>query len=253
MKSPFISVITCTRNSEKYLPTCLASIKSQDFQDFEHIVIDGLSADKTLALVPSSSQVFQVNPNGISDAMNEGIKHASGQYLYFLHSDDAFHDPQVLSRVADYLKTHKELDWGYGQIQVVDADDKKIGIFPKYKIFQMASPTLLKFFNFIPHQATFVKKAVFEKFGNFDTSLKTCMDYDFWLKICKVTLWGYLPVLISNYRVHQHSQSSATINKTLNKVERLRVQKKNTNFFESIIATLVNMMQEIFNQSDLGK
>lgn len=246
---PFFSIITCTRNSEKYLPACLDSLRAQDFTDFEHIVIDGDSSDRTLSLIPKTSIVYQSKPSGISAAMNEGINHAKGEYIYFLHSDDILHNSHVLSDVSKYLNSHPSLDWVYGQIQVIDADNHKVGIFPKYKVFQLASSYLLKFFNFIPHQATFVKKTVFEKFGNFDTSLKTCMDYDLWLKICRSISWSYLPVLVANYRIHDGAQSSSKSNALSNNTELEAVQKRYLNHFELVISHLFNYMIAKLNKT----
>lgn len=222
---------------------------SQDFADYEHIVIDGFSADKTLSLIPEESRVYQVKPSGISAAMNEGIKRAKGEYLYYLHSDDAFHDPQVLSRVSEFLRSHPTLDWAYGQIQVVDENDKKIGIFPKYKIFQIASPYLLKFFNFVPHQATFVKKSVFDRFGYFDTSLKTVMDYDYWLKICNSTKWSYMSILVANYRIHAGAQSSARSLAVDNQGESLLVQSKYLNGLGRKLSKLLNLFITKLNKT----
>lgn len=246
---PFFSIITCTKNSEKYLPACLSSLASQNFTDYEHIVIDGYSVDKTLSLIPKTSHVYQVKPSGISTSMNEGIKRARGQYLYFLHSDDALCDSKVLSDVAGYLRSHPSLDWAYGQIQVIDENSKNIGIFPKYKIFQLASSYLLKFFNFIPHQATFVKKSVFDKYGSFDTSLKTVMDYSYWLKICKATRWSYMSLIVANYRIHQDAQSSALSRLSSNQQESQDVQNKYLNPVERSLSQLFNLIISKVNKT----
>lgn len=242
MKQPFFTIITCTRNSEKYLPKCLKSLASQNFNEYEHIVIDGISTDTTLSLIQSISKIISLKPSGISAAMNEGIKQASGKYIYFLHSDDAFLDPHVLSQVAKYLQNNQELDWVYGQIQVVDAGDNKIGIFPKYKVFQLASSYLLKFFNFVPHQATFMKKSVFDQFGYFNTSFKTCMDYDYWLRICTKTNWSYMPILVANYRIHKAAQSSSSSLIDSNQLEVRLVQNTYLNMWEQYLASILNRL-----------
>jgi len=249
MVKPLISIITCTYNSEEFLSECIRSIQSQDFVDYEHIVIDGHSRDSTLSMIPASLRIYSQTPAGISAAMNEGISHARGEYIYFLHSDDAFYDSHVLSSVANYMTTHSELDWVYGQIQVVEADKTVIGVFPKYKIFQGRHPWLLKYYNYIPHQGTFVKKSIFAKYGEFDTSLSSAMDPDLWLRIGQTTAWDYMPICVANFRVHRGSQSSSIAKRGENMSEYSRVQVRYLSRLELIIARYLQTFLRKWNKT----
>ena len=141
--------------------------------------------------------------------MNQGIKKAKGRYLIHLHADDYLFDINVLQDTYDYLLSNPRLDWIYGQIQTIEKNAKPIGIYPRHKLLQIASPTLLKYTNFIPHQAVFIKKEVFKKFGLFNEKLSSKMDLDYWLKIKNKTTWQFYPKVISNFTIHSSAQSSS--------------------------------------------
>lgn len=245
MTQPFISIITCTKNSEKYLPACLSSIQSQDFLDYEHIIIDGNSKDKTLSIINQfvaknpRAKLYSSPPRGISNAMNEGAKKANGKYVFILHSDDGFYNSQVLSNVATFLKKNAGVDWVYGQICVVDSQNNKIGIFPRYRIFQFPNYKLLKFFNYIPHQAVFIKKNILSK-KSFDENLSSSMDFDLWLRIANNTRWIYMPVLVANYRVHSLAQSSSQDNRKKNQENHQLVKSRYLSGPEQFLGKLID-------------
>jgi len=95
--TPFFSIITCTKNSAKFLNTCLESVKVQTFRDFEHIIVDGHSTDDSKQILAKYSiNIISTLPRGIANAMNIGLGRAKGQYIYFLNSDDSFYDSSVL-------------------------------------------------------------------------------------------------------------------------------------------------------------
>ena len=245
-QSPFFSIITCTYNSEKFIMKNLASIKSQTFKNYEQIFIDGKSKDKTTNIIKKFAEndpkikVYSFPPKGISDAFNKGIEKSNGKYLFFLNSDDCLYDEKVLENVSEFLSDKPELDWIYGKINVVEKNGKSVGIFPKWKIFQISLRYLLKFINFIPHQAVFMRKEVLEKFGNFDVSLKTNMDYDLWLRTAPRTKVGFYDRLISSYMIRKGSGSSDSDNKNQDLTYLEMVQKRHLNFFEIIPAKIAN-------------
>jgi len=238
--TPFFTIITCTKNSEKYLADCLASVKTQSFRDFEHLIVDGKSTDKTLSILQKNHLTpISAPPRGIANGMNIGLSYAKGQYLYFLNSDDSFYDKDVLQQVHDYLVAHPTLDWVFGNIHETDGK-RTIGFPPKRKIFQGRHPNILKFYNYIPHQATFVKKSVFDKFGLFDEKLKSMMDPEFWLRIAKYTKWDFMPVVVANYLVRHDSQSESLSNAVDNTKEYEIVQSKYLSPLELLLAKLIN-------------
>jgi glycosyltransferase involved in cell wall biosynthesis len=237
---PFFSIITCTRNSARFLPASLDSVSNQTFQDFEHIIIDGESTDNTIKLLRSRKLPFiSAVPRGIANAMNIGLAKTRGKYIYFLNSDDSFYSPDVLQSVYDYLISHPDLDWAFGNIHETDGK-VTIGFPPRRRIFQGKHPQLLKFYNYIPHQATFVKKTVFDQFGGFDESLKSMMDPEYWLRIAPHTKWDYMPIIVANYLIRPDSQSENLDHSASNTREYQLVQHKYLSQLEIIVANFIN-------------
>lgn len=237
---PFFSIITCTRNSEKYLNTCLQSVEAQTYKNYEHIIIEGNSTDDTINILKKySKNIISTPPKGIANAMNVGLGRAKGKYIYFLNSDDSFYDASVLQKVHDYLFANPNYDWVFGNIHETDGQ-KTIGYPPKRKIFQGKHPTILKFYNYIPHQGTFVKKAVFGKFGTFDEKLKSMMDPEYWLRIAPHTDWDYMAITVANYLIRPDSQSENLSNAASNTLEYELVQSKYLSTLGLVFAKLIN-------------
>ena len=113
MQTPKISLITVTRNAESTIKRCIESVLSQDYANVEYIVIDGQSTDGTLSIINSYRHgiAYSVSEpdKGIYDAMNKGIKIATGDIVGLLNADDCFADTRVLSEVAEAF-TNNEID-----------------------------------------------------------------------------------------------------------------------------------------------
>lgn len=252
------SLITCTYNSALWLEANILSVERQTYRNFEHIFIDGYSTDGTLDIIKKYQTKFPdqiklyFDQRGIAPAMNEGVKKANGDYLLHLHADDSFYDENVLSDTARYL-SKEPLDWIYGKINVVD-DTGNIGTFPNRKIWQKTrqnpvSCYLLKFYNYIPHQAVFIRRSVFEKFGYFDETLTSAMDADLWLRIKNRTKWKFFNRLISNYRLHGRAQSSRRDKRAENKKNYQIVQKRYLNRAERLLSKISNRWLEFKNKN----
>jgi glycosyltransferase involved in cell wall biosynthesis len=254
MKRPFFSIITCTLNSEAFLPKNILSVKTQIFNNYEHIFIDGCSKDNSLKIIKryqrenkGKVRIYQKKPQGISNAMNEGIKKAKGDFLIHLHADDSLHDENVLADVFDFLNKQKNVGWIYGKIQVVEKNGNKVGSFPNQYFLQNPNPFLLKFFNYVPHQSVFVKKEVFEKYGLFDESISSQMDLDLWLRISRKTKWAFFDRLISNFMIRAGAQSSGKKRQKTNLDNVFLVRKRYLNPIELFIFKLVNIFVETYN------
>ena len=111
-KSPLISIITCTFNSEKYLKKALESVQKQTYKNIEHIINDSYSTDKTLEIINTYVEqnkkeyrikFIQSQPNGVANALNVAAKEATGDIIHFLHSDDYYFKEESLEKVASYF------------------------------------------------------------------------------------------------------------------------------------------------------
>jgi glycosyltransferase involved in cell wall biosynthesis len=177
MDSPKITVITPTYNAAATLAVCIESVANQSYPHKEHLIIDGLSTDSTLQIV----QQYAVNyphiryisekDNGIYDAMNKGITLANGEWVYFLGADDHLFDNNVLQSIFD----NKELirnDLIYGNVFL-----KQTQI-----MYGQESDTRKILDITICHQATFYRKALFKKLGDYIVRYKVAADWAFNIK-----------------------------------------------------------------------
>ena len=124
MAQPLFSIITITFNAATTLPATLCSVKEQTFTNYEYIVVDGASRDNTVALVKASQlpvRMVSESDKGLYDAMNKGLKMATGEYLIFLNAGDSFHAPDALQRVAEAIGDNRP-GVVYGETAIVDAD-----------------------------------------------------------------------------------------------------------------------------------
>lgn len=211
------SIITCTYNSEKYLHKNIDSLVSQTCTDFEHVFIDGFSCDGTMEIIeqyrkkyPDRVRVYQAKPQGISHAMNEGIKKSTGEYLIHLHSDDSLYDERVLETVNTFIIQNNNPDWLYGKAHIINALNGSERIIPQLKICYTARFwQMLIMNNYIPHQSVFIKKDIFDQYGTFSEVLKNFMDYDLWLHLLKSGVQPlFINTIICNFSVRENTQSS---------------------------------------------
>lgn len=167
---PKISIIIPTYNSEEFIQTAIESIVIQTYEEYEILIIDGNSSDKTVDSIKKMSQKHQQiryiseKDKGIYDAMNKGIELAKGEWLYFLGSDDALNDKKVLQKVADTLNG---FDVVYGNVIRSSTQKEYAGEFTYEKLNQKN----------ICHQALFVHKSVFKTVGKFNLKYKVLADW----------------------------------------------------------------------------
>ena len=172
---PFFTVIIPTLNSELTIGKAAGSVLSQEYQDFETLIIDGASSDGTRAVVKGLNDeriTFISEPDqGIYDAMNKGVKLARGQWLYFLGSDDYLWDKNVFEDVFKFVQSSKA-DFIYGNVFSPDLGDDYDGVFDIKKLYKQN----------ICHQAVFCKRMVFETVGSFDVNYTVLGDHDFTIR-----------------------------------------------------------------------
>jgi hypothetical protein len=188
--------------------------------------------------------------------MNKGIDKAEGDFINHLHADDSFYDKEVLGDVNTFLGKNNELDWIYGLANVIEEDGKPIHIYPNKPWLHYHDYTsfwgryLIKLTTFIPHQAVFIKKSVFDKHGTFDENLSSKMDPDMWMRIRNKTNWSFYNRIICNYRVHKEAQSSSKENIKENQRNLWRVQKRHLTPIELVVARTLNFIKSWRNQSN---
>ena len=219
---PTFTIVTCTWNSAATLAETLASVASQTCRDVEHIFVDGGSTDATLAMIDAyqgNKKVLRDVQGGISRAMNEGIRHASGDIIAHLHSDDYYFSDDVLATVAERFAADK-VDWMFGNIQVLKDDVLQ----QPHTMNPFSYRSLAAGKAFVPHPAVFVRKAAFDRVGVFDEQLKYAMDIDLWLRLGAVARPATVERTFTVFRDHAGSVSSA--NKIKARQEEFRVRRR---------------------------
>ena len=185
---PLFSVITITRNAASTLPPTLRSVESQQFADFEWLLIDGVSTDNTVDLAEqariANKRVYCQSDKGLYDAMNRGLHKARGRYVIFLNAGDAFPGPDTLEIYAKAIKDAPELPgMVYGQTTLVDADRRPIG--PRH----LTAPERLTASSFkqgmlVCHQAMAVRR---DLAPDYDLQYRFSADYDWCIKVLKAS------------------------------------------------------------------
>lgn len=178
-----ISIITTTYNSAATVKDTLECIRRQDHPDIEHILVDNRSTDGTLEIVshyPHIAKLRSEKDAGIYDAMNKGIRMATGEVIGILNSDDIYPDTQVLSTIAKAF-ADPAVKTTYADLQYVHAGDTgrvirtwRSGSFSKEHFYWGWMP---------PHPTFFVRKEVYDEVGLFNTSLRSAADYEMMLRI----------------------------------------------------------------------
>ncbi len=224
-----ISIITATYNNEATISDTVNSVASQTYDNIEHIIIDGKSTDNTLYVIKKNSgrisKIISEPDNGIYDALNKGIKNATGEIIAFLHADDIFASNTIIEKAINLFK-EKQTDGIYGDLQYVSKENTdKVIRYWKSGEFEISK---LKKGWMPPHPTFFVKKGIYEKFGTFDTGFKIAADYDIILRFLgkhKISI-AYLPEVMIKMRIG--GESNKSIKNIIQKMkEDVKTLKKN--------------------------
>ncbi|UFS69719.1 glycosyltransferase [Geomonas sp. RF6] len=206
-----ISVITVCHNSASYLEQTITSVLGQSYRDLEYIIVDGGSCDATVQIIKAHAardpRVRWVSEpdGGISDAMNKGVRMASGEIVAHLHSDDFYPHERVLEAVASAWVEHGDPHWLTGGVHLVDREGRFLR---EVKVRRYSCRRLIHS-NILLHPATFVRRTSFLACGGFDTSLSFCMDYHLWLRLGALGNPILVPQALASFRVHGGSRSTA--------------------------------------------
>lgn len=202
MNTPYFSIIVVSFQAGEKLPETLESILEQKFEDYEVIIKDAGSTDGSLEKIPADPRIRLIcrEDAGIYDGMNQAVRSAWGEYLYFLNCGDTLHDPEVLENVSRMIRSSGERGIWYGDVvemqtgQVVAAN-------PQMTHFAM--------FRYLPcHQACFYAREAFSE-RMFDTQYRVRADYEhfLWCVIRAGLPCTHMPIVIADYEGGGFSES----------------------------------------------
>lgn len=182
-----ISIITVVYNGEKHIEDCIQSVLRQTHDDIEYIVVDGLSTDSTMEIVgrykDRISKIISEKDKGIYDAMNKGIKAATGDVIAFLNADDFYAEDNVVECAVKSLE-ESGAESVYGSLVYVEANN----IQKPMRLWRAPKRDTAMFFNgnFPPHPTFMVKKEVYDKLGLFREDLRLSADFEIMLRFLVV-------------------------------------------------------------------
>ena len=207
-----LSIITITYNNAEGLCRTIQSVQSQTFRDFEHIIVDGGSTDDSVDIIRqyadneairqenSKADNLASSPNhliisspitwisekdrGVYDAQNKGIRLAHGEYCYFLNAGDTFCNEHVLELIFEPLTFNlspltSTPDILYGNEVIVDGAGQRVGI-----ARGVENPSFVDLYNScMKHQASFIRRCLFEQYGMYDADMRICADFDWFFRV----------------------------------------------------------------------
>ncbi|GAB3195555.1 glycosyltransferase involved in cell wall biosynthesis [Pontibacter aydingkolensis] len=206
-----VTIITIVYNNCSTIASAIESVLSQNYKDIEYIIIDGLSMDGTVEIVKKYteriSKFISEKDRGLYDALNKGIKLATGDIIGFLHSDDTFYYNDAIQDIVSHFKTSNS--------ESIYADLEYVSRFNSEKVIRYWKAGNYDLKNFIygwmpPHPTFYVKREVYEKLGLYDTSFESAADYELMLRYLykyKISA-AYLPKTLIKMRVGGKSNVS---------------------------------------------
>ena len=175
MDNILISIITINFNDVAGLQKTISSVQNQTYSNFEHIIIDGNSTDGSKETIEKHKDSFAYwlsePDSGIYSAMNKGIAKAKGEYVFFLNSGDEFVNSKALQSIVQSLSGEDIIYFNINQVS--NREEIKVKRVPSELSFSYL------YHDLPPHQSTFIKKKLFNDYGNYDESLKIVADWKF--------------------------------------------------------------------------
>jgi glycosyltransferase involved in cell wall biosynthesis len=243
-----VSVITACYNVEATIEETLRCVAKQTYPNIEYIISDGASKDKTLEIIEKYRNIVSVlisEPDtGVYNAMNKGIKAATGDLLFFLNADDVFINEFVIEQFVEFAK-NMEQGLLLGNIILLDKYTGKV-----YHEKQPVIDNIQLLKSTVFHPATFFRKEVFDKYGLYSEENKIASDYDWYLNyfVKYKGDYAYLDKPISIFSMSGLSSNEEHAKK--HKAEREIIQKK---YFSQNQIKIFNFLNKYFSRKIVKK
>ncbi|QTH16996.1 glycosyltransferase [Pseudomonas corrugata] len=175
-----ISIITVCYNSAETIRDTIESVLSQRYFNIEYIVVDGSSKDGTLNIISEYEEriarVISEPDKGIYDAMNKGIKAATGDYIGILNSDDVFAGENVIQEMVTHLQSNPDAQASYADLVFVQRKQMDV-VTRKYSSANF-SPWKVRFGFMIPHPTFYARRELFERYGDYKLGYRVSADFE---------------------------------------------------------------------------
>jgi glycosyltransferase involved in cell wall biosynthesis len=250
-----ITILTVCYNNEKTIPETLNSVLNQTYKNIEHIIVDGKSEDKTKFFLKKyplkNKKIYSLKKNGVYNALNYGIKKATGDIIHILHADDILQSDNTISNVINIIKQRKEKIFLSDVVFFKNNNYLSISRFYSAKYFTQDK---LRFGIMPPHPGLFVKKEIYKKFL-YNESYKIAGDFDFFLRtlfINKIDFF-YLNLITVRMRLGGISSKNiyAYITSTLEIFKSFNLNNVKSNLLHSLARIPSKVLQLFFFKKDL--
>ena len=207
MGEPLVSIVTPSLNQARYIERTLDSIRDQTYPNIEHIVVDGGSSDGTLELLSRRADAkltWTSGPDrGMYDAINKGLREARGSILAYLNSDD-FYPPWAVDRVVRLLNRRPDVGLVYGDYIRLDEVSGNTMLMLQAPF----SRRYLKRIGFLPQPTVFWRRSLYERVGEFDSTLHFVGDCDYWIRASERVELGRLDEVLAYDRIQPGAKRS---------------------------------------------
>jgi glycosyltransferase involved in cell wall biosynthesis len=203
---PRVSIITPSYNQAQFIEETIRSVLLQNYSSLEYIVVDGGSTDGTVEILHRYGRRIRwvsERDRGQTDAINKGLRMATGDVLAYLNSDDIYLPGGVLA-IAEYLRQHPTTGLIYGDCKVVDESGGELGFLPRHPFSLRRT---IERGEFLPQQAVFWRREVMDKVGFLDDSLHYAMDYEYFIRIARSFPVAYVPFPAAAFRMQSSSKT----------------------------------------------
>lgn len=200
-----ISIVTPSFNQVDFIERTIRSVLNQSYSNLEYIVVDGGSTDGTVEILKKYGDKVKwisEKDNGQTEAINKGMKMATGNILAYLNSDDTY-QPNALTLANDCFLRNKRAMIVYGKGRYIDVKDNYLNDYPTENV----SLKVLKNKCPVCQPSVFWKRDLWDEVGIFDESLKYGMDYDYWIRVARKFNFFYIDDYLANYRLHKQAKT----------------------------------------------
>jgi glycosyltransferase involved in cell wall biosynthesis len=244
VKLPKISVVTPSYQQADYLERTMRSVLEQGYPDLEYVVMDGGSLDGSVEIIQRYAHRLKHwqsgRDEGLSDAVQRGFTHTTGEIMAWLNSDDLWL-PGTLHRVGLFFSQHPEVDAVYGHRLLIQEQDQQIGRW----VLPTHDAEMNRWVDYLPQETLFWRRSAYDKAGGMDRRFKFALDWDVILRLQNTgAVFRRLPYFLGAFRVHEAQKSQTEIS-TLGAEEcrRLRSRELGDRYNEDRLQLMVVRFQ----------
>ena len=212
-QTPLISIVTPSFNQAEFIAEAIASVRLQSYRNYEHLIVDGMSTDGTVAIISALATGeeqtaiawISEQDSGQSEALNKGFRRAKGEIIGWLNSDDRYL-ANCFEHVVKAFEDNPDVDIIYGDYRFIDESGKLLRV--RREIDFNAFILLYHHILYIPTTATFFRRRIFDEGNLINESFQYAMDLDFFLRLEKQGYrFKHIPWILADFRLQQSSKT----------------------------------------------